>query len=196
MTPSTNHPHVPHPKPPAPSFLSRISIAFSAFFRILANADYAARVDGLQHGAGVVPPQAPAPVAVAPAPAISNNDAALQLLGLLQREARLIDFTQENLSSYTDADIGGAARVVHEGCCKVLREHFTIEPVRKEAEGSRVTLGDGFDARAIRLTGNVVGKAPFLGSLSHRGWRASEVRLPKVAESHDLTVLAQAEVEL
>ena len=119
-----------------------------------------------------------------------------ELLGLLQRDARLIDFTQENLSSYSDADIGAAARVVHEGCCKVLREHFTLAPVRPEAEGNRISLNEGFDARAIRLTGNVVGKAPFQGSLSHRGWRATEVRLPTLAEGHDATVLAQAEVEL
>jgi hypothetical protein len=78
----------------------------------------------------------------------------------------------------------------------VLREHFTLVPVRAEAEGSRISLNDGFDARAIRLTGNVVGKAPFQGSLSHRGWRATEVRLPTLAEGHDATVLAQAEVEL
>lgn len=145
----------------------------------------------------MAPPQAPAPTVVAPAPAkVASHDAALQLLGLLQRDARLIDFTQENLSSYSDAEIGGVARVVHEGCCKVLREHFTITPVRQETEGSRVTLNNGFDARAIRLTGNVVGQAPFQGSLSHRGWRATEVRLPKLADSHDVTVLAQAEVEL
>jgi hypothetical protein len=118
------------------------------------------------------------------------------LLSLFQREARLIDFTQENLSAYSDADIGAAARVVHEGCAKVLREHFTIESIRSEAEGSRVTLPGGFDAAAVRLTGNVVGKAPFTGTLSHRGWRAAGVRLPKLAEAHDAKVLAPAEVEL
>ena len=145
----------------------------------------------------MAPPQAPAPTVVAIPPAkLANHDAALQLLFLLQRDARLIDFTQENLNNYSDAEIGGVARVVHEGCSKVLREHFTITPVRQETEGSRVTLNNGFDARAIRLTGNVVGQAPFQGSLSHRGWRATEVRLPKLAESHDMTVLAQAEVEL
>ncbi|WP_436264968.1 DUF2760 domain-containing protein [Pseudoduganella sp. LjRoot289] len=146
----------------------------------------------------VAPTAAPTP-APAAAPVIlreATPDAALQLLGLLQREARLIDFTQENLSAYADADIGAAARVVHEGCAKVLREHFTIEPVRAEAEGSRVTLDEGFDAAAVRLTGNVVGKAPFKGSLSHRGWRATSVRLPKLAEAHDAKVLAPAEVEL
>jgi hypothetical protein len=127
---------------------------------------------------------------------VATPDAALQLLGLFQREARLIDFTQENLSAYSDADIGAAARVVHEGCGKVLREHFTIEAVRGEAEGSRVVLEEGFDASAVRLTGNVVGKAPFRGALSHRGWRASSVRLPKLAEAHDAAILAPAEVEL
>lgn len=166
-----------------PSFVQRIPLAFSAFFQVLF---------------GNMPP----PVAAQPAPPAAvvlreaTPDAALQLLGLLQKEARLIDFTQEDLSSYSDADIGGAARVVHEGCCKVLRDHFTIAPVRPEAEGSRIALPEGFDASAIRLTGNVVGQAPFKGSLSHRGWRATETRLPKLTPSHDVTVLAQAEVEL
>ena len=177
------------PNPSVPSFFKRISIAFASFFSALSDPAYAARVQDLS--------EVPAPAPAAPAPLRqASQDAALQLLALLQREARLIDFTQENLSSYSDAEIGGAARLVHEGCAKVLREHFTLAPVRPEAEGSRITLNDGFDARAIRLTGNVVGQAPFQGVLSHRGWRAGEVRLPKLAESHDSAVLAQAEVEL
>lgn len=120
----------------------------------------------------------------------------MQLLSLLQREARLIDFTQENLAGHADADIGAAARVVHEGCAKVLRDYFTIEAVRQEAEGSRVTLPAGFDPASVRLTGNVVGAAPFTGTLSHRGWRAAGVRLPKLSEQHDAAILAPAEVEL
>jgi hypothetical protein len=181
----------PTPHLQQPSLSRRIAIAISAFFNILSNPVFAAKVDELHHV------QAPAPTPPAPAPLTqASPDAALQLLGLLQRDARLIDFTQENLTSYSDADIGAAARVVHEGCCKVLREHFTIAPVRQEAEGSRITLLEGFDARAVRLTGNVVGNAPFKGSVSHRGWRALDVRLPKLVASHDATVLAQAEVQL
>lgn len=187
-----------------PSFGSRISLAIGAFFKTLGDAEFAARVR--DDGIGPVAAPAAAPVAApaptpAPAPAAAplreaTPDAALQLLSLFQREARLIDFTQENLSAYSDADIGAAARVVHEGCAKVLREHFSIEAIRSEAEGSRVTLQEGFDAAAVRLTGNVVGKAPFSGTLSHRGWRAASVRLPKLAEAHDAKVLAPAEVEL
>lgn len=181
--------------PVLPSFFSRISIAIGAFFRALSDAEYAARLTRIDD----VPQAAAAPVAPAPAPVtlrVATPDAALQLLSLFQREARLIDFTQENLGAYSDADIGAAARVVHEGCAKVLREHFTLEPVRSEAEGSRIELPEGFDAGAVRLTGNVVGKAPFRGTLSHRGWRSAEVRLPKLAEAHDAAVLAPAEVEL
>lgn len=183
-----------------PSFFKRIPIAFGAFFSSLSNPLYAGRVQGLSQPAAPVAaaPSAPPPVAPAPPAPLktATPDAALQLLALLQRDARLIDFAQEDLAGYSDADIGGAARVVHEGCRKVLQEHFTLTPVRPEAEGSRITLEAGFDARAIRLTGNVTGQAPFNGSLSHRGWRATEVKLPQLADSHDTRVLAQAEVEL
>ena len=174
---------------PTPSFFTRVSLAFGSFFSTLSNPGYAARVQSLRE------PDKAAPAAAAP-PKPASIDAALQLLALLQRDARLIDFVQEDLASYSDAEIGGPARLVHEGCAKVLREHFTLVPVRSEAEGSPVTLAAGFDARAIRLTGNVVGQAPFRGSLSHRGWRATEVRLPTLAAGHDAAVLASAEVEL
>jgi hypothetical protein len=175
------------------SLLNRLSLAFGAFFGVLGDAALAARFAAVRHGpiaAAAAPAAAPPPLREA------SPDAALQLLALLQREARLIDFVGEELDTYDDAQIGAAARVVHEGCAKVLREHFSIVPVRSEAEGSRITLAAGFDAAAVRLTGKVVGQAPFSGSLSHRGWRVAEVRLPKLAERHDARVLAPAEVEL
>ncbi|MFP3564608.1 DUF2760 domain-containing protein [Paraburkholderia sp. SIMBA_030] len=191
-----------------PSFLGRISLAVSTFFRILGDGEFAAGVLRLRNGGGVAAGAAPAPAsASAPAPVPApqpaaptlkeaSPDAALQLLGLLQRDARFIDFVEEDIKGYSDADIGAAARLVHDGCRATLREHFTIRPVRDEAEGSRVTLAEGFDATAIRLTGNVVGKAPFNGSVSHRGWRVDEVRLPKLTDSHNARVIAPAEVEL
>src|SRR5438046_49313 len=129
---------------PKPSFFQRIPLAFGTFFSILSDAGFAARIRDLPLGAAQ-PAVPEAPKAVAPRPLReAPTDAALQLLGLLQRDARLIDFAEENLTGYSDADIGAAARLVHEGCRKVLREHFTIEPVRPEAEGSRITLNEGF----------------------------------------------------
>jgi hypothetical protein len=189
-----------------PSFWSRLSLAFGTFFKTVGDAEFAARVRDDQVGPVTAPAPAAAPApAPTPVPAAApvpvqlreaTPDAALQLLTLLQREARLIDFAHENLAAYADADIGAAARVVHEGCARVLKDHFTIAPVRTEAEGTRVTLEEGFDAASVRLTGNVVGKAPFKGTLSHRGWKATDVRLPQLAKEHDARVLAPAEVEL
>ena len=127
---------------------------------------------------------------------VATDSAALQLLGLMQREARFVDFIQEDVAPYTDAEIGAAARVVHEGCRKVLREHFTLSPVCSEAEGSRITLQAGFDAAAVRLTGNVVGQPPFTGTLSHRGWLVTQVKLPQLTDIQAAKVIAQAEVEL
>ncbi|HMW18518.1 MAG TPA: DUF2760 domain-containing protein [Accumulibacter sp.] len=181
-----------------PSLLSRLSIALNSFFKILGDADFAARVRALNDSpspaAPVVPEPPPAPVA--PPLKEATPDGALQLLGLLQREARFIDFIQEDVAAYADADIGAAARVVHEGCRKVLRDNFTLDAIREEAEGSRVTLPSGFDAAAVRVTGNVVGTAPFTGSLTHRGWRVVDTRLPKLSGKHDLRIVAPAEVEL
>ncbi|MBP6598800.1 MAG: DUF2760 domain-containing protein [Giesbergeria sp.] len=197
-----------------PSLMGRIALAVSSFFAIVGQPRFAADVARLRAEGGwpkppppaPVPTPAPAPVAPTPPPPpppppapvlqLASETAALQLLGLLQREARFIDFVEEDIAAYSDADIGAASRVVHEGCRKVLREHFTLAPVRSESEGQRLTLPAGFDAAANRITGNVVGQAPFTGTLAHRGWRAAETRLPQLAPGHDATVLAQAEIEL
>ncbi|MDD5112766.1 MAG: DUF2760 domain-containing protein [Methylobacter sp.] len=137
--------------------------------------------------------------APAPEPVIlkeATPDAALQLLGLLQKEARFIDFIKEDIGSYSDADIGVAARVVHEGCNKAINEHFTLATVRSESEGSKVTLPAGFDAGSVRLTGNIVGSAPFTGTLVHKGWQVTELRLPKLTQGYNAKIIAAAEVEL
>ena len=123
-------------------------------------------------------------------------DAALQLLTLLQQDARFIDFIQEDLTGYSDADIGAAARVVHEGSKKTLNNYFTLESIRSEDEESKVTLPTGFNAAEVRLTGNVVGEAPFTGILVHKGWKVTDIKLPKLAEGHDTSIVAAAEVEL
>lgn len=140
----------------------------------------------------VVQASAPEPVVLKE----STPDAALQLLGLLQKEARFIDFIKEDLSAFNDADIGIAARVVHEGCTKAINEHFTLAAVRNEQEGSKVTLPEGFDAATVRLTGNIVGTAPFTGTLVHKGWQVTDIRLPKLTSGHNAAIVAPAEVEL
>ncbi len=138
--------------------------------------------------------QAPAPEPVVLKQA--TPDAALQVLNLLQKEARFIDFIKEDVSAFSDAEIGAAARVVHQGCSKAVNEHFTLAPVSQDQEGSRVTLNKGFDAALFRLTGNIVGEAPFTGTLIHKGWQVTDLRLPKLTEGHNANIIAAAEVEL
>ncbi len=176
-------------------FLTRLSLALRAFGRILTDPTFAGSV--LRLARGEPSPAAPAVEPPRPAPLREAlPDSALQLLALLQQEGRFVDFLEENVTAYSDAEIGGAARVVHEGCRKVVRDYLQIEPVRSEAEGARLTLAAGFDAASVRLTGNVVGQPPFTGTLMHRGWRVAQIKLPKLAEGHDVRILAPAEVEL
>ena len=194
-------------EPQALPFFPRLSAAFGSFFALLGDGHLAARVQTLRAGAPLAsevpppapvkaPPPPPAPAPPAPVRATANVDAALQLLALLQRESRFIDFLQEDIAAYSDADVGDAARLLHGGARKVLVDTFDLEAVRNEAEGSRLTLPAGYDAAAVRVTGNVVGQPPFTGTLQHKGWRVTNVRLPALTEGHDTRVIAPAEVEL
>lgn len=156
---------------------------------------------GRQVVAGLSPQE---PISAKPAPGEAKSAAApervhasgLLLLSALQREGRLIDFLQQEVTGFSDEDVGAAARVVHAGCHKVLKQYLVFEPVLKEAEGATVTVPPGFDAQRIRLTGNVAGQPPFRGSLKHHGWVATQVRLPQPSASLDPRIVAPAEVEL
>ena len=121
---------------------------------------------------------------------------AVQMLALLQRDGRLVDFLQEDVSAYGDAQIGAAVRDIHKGCRKVLAEHVVVAPLRREPDESTIRVEAGFDPSQIRLIGNVVGKPPFTGTLKHPGWRAEKLDLPELPPSYDATVIAAAEVEL
>jgi hypothetical protein len=171
------------------SFLTRLWFAWICFFRVLFDRAFAERVWKRERAL----PEPAAPKSSAPTP---TCDAALQLLALLQREGRLVDFLEQDVTSFSDAEIGQAARVVHEGCRKALRAHLTIAPVRAEDEGANVTLEAGFNPAEVKLSGNVAGSGPYKGTLRHRGWRASGVSLPVAVKGHDASVVAPAEVEI
>jgi hypothetical protein len=146
------------------------------------------------------PPRAEPKSAEAPRPSAEPLTRAVQVLSLLQQKGRLIDFLQEDLGGYDDAQIGAAVRNIHEGCRQALSEMLKLEPVLKDEEGAAITVPAGFDPQAIRLTGNVVGKPPFTGVLRHRGWRTERVELPEqIAPANPAGkgfVLQAAEVEV
>jgi len=175
------------------SLATRLWFAWLCFFRVLFDGAFAARLWSAR-----LPPSLAAPTP-APAPTPEHEltpTPALQLLGLLQREGRLVDFLQQDIASFPDADVGAAARVVHEGCRRTLRSHATIEPVRPESEGAPIELAAGFAPDEVKLTGGVGGQPPYKGVLRHRGWRATRLELPRVVGQHDSHILAPAEVEL
>lgn len=174
-----------------------------AFFRIIFDAPFAAAVavargSGAQPAPSLEPAEAlAAPVAPPPAvPSESSDAAALVLLSLLQAEGRFVDFIQQDIGGFPDADIGAVARVVHAGCRKVLASHLQIAAIRGEPEGQLVALEPGFDPSRVKLTGNVSGSGRLSGVLRHRGWQATNVHLPTVVDVAGTLVLCPAEVEL
>ena len=135
----------------------------------------------------------------APEPVILKEftpDAATQLLSLLQKNARFIDFIFEDIAAYNDQEVGMIARVVHDGCRKVINEHFILAPICPNKENSPITIHHDFDADAFFLTGNITGQAPFTGTLIHKGWQVTEIKLPKISETHNVSIITPAEVEL
>ena len=119
----------------------------------------------------------------------------LRLLAILQRSGRLVDFLKEDISGFTDAQVGAAAREVHAECAKALEELVTIRPLYEESEGARIKLPVGYEAATVKLTGKVVGQPPYEGILVHRGWKAAKRSLPKQAVAQT-EVISPAEIEV
>lgn len=150
----------------------------------------------------------PAPEAQAPAPTLppestparpaeESADRAVQMLALLQRDGRLIDFFSEDITPYQDAQVGAAVRELHANCRKSLEQYVKLEPILAGEEDRPVTVDAGFDPASVKLVGNVTGQPPLRGLLRHRGWRATEVKLPPLApQESGRAVVAPAEVEI
>ena len=184
-------------------FLERLPLAFRCFFSILFHADIPLDiVRKLVKSAGAAPQ---AVIVTAPSgsrlkeverPASETFDRAVQMLALLQRDGRLVDFLAENISAYPDTQVGAAVRTIHDNCRQVLDQYVKLEPILNSEEDQPVTVPAGFDLAAIRLIGNVAGEPPVRGVLRHKGWRVKEVNLPPLPQGAGRLVVAPAEVEL
>jgi hypothetical protein len=134
-----------------------------------------------------------------PAPASNQAEAEIaSFLATLQERGRLVDFLMEDITTYNDAQVGAAARVVHGGCKAVLQEHLAIRPLREESEGSAVTVALGYAADEYRFIGKISGAGPFSGTLVHRGWKTESVKLPRLVRVNAgrMPTIAPAEIEL
>jgi hypothetical protein len=176
--------------------MRRFSLAFRSLFAILFHGELPADIVSALGLAGKGPK---APAHVEKSAEASNG--ALQMLAILQRDARLVDFLMEDISQYTDEQVGTAVRGLHGQCRKALSRYVSLEPVIDGVEGGFTKLeadsSGRLDPSRVKLLGNVgTGGLREGGLLRHRGWRAEKVELPPLDPRHDLSIVAPAEVEI
>lgn len=171
--------------------MSRISLAFRSFFSILFGGELPADIASAFGYAKPVK-EKPAPP---PPPAFQPADGAVQILGILQRDSRLIDFLMEDIAAYSDDQIGAAVRTMQEQAKAALQRYVKLGPVIDGVEGTFAKASGG--PSAVKFIGNVPsGPPPKGGTLRHRGWKAEKVDLPQLAAKQDTTVVAPAEIEI
>lgn len=172
----------------------RILLAIRCFFAILF---HGALSDALLADLGIGRRAAPAAAPSAPPPPTARpaSDGALQVLGILQRDSRLIDFIMEDVSAYADDQIGAAVRSLHDQARESLTRYVKLQPVIDSVEGTFTRSGP-IDPGAVKFIGNVPANTPTGGILRHKGWKASQVDLPALGAKQDVTVLAPAEIEI
>lgn len=168
--------------------MNRLALAFRSFFALLFD--------------GALPPEittalslVPKPAPVPPAPVVKTSDGALQLLGILQRDGRLLDFLLEDIAAYSDEQVGAAVRDVQLQCRESLNRYAQFAPVLDAAEGSYVKT-PAVKPEALKFIGNVPAGTPGGGVLRHRGWRAVKIELPALNPKQDSSLLAPAELEV
>ena len=175
--------------------MSRIAAAFKSFFSILfsgALPEDVARSFGYTKAAAPKPaPPPPAP----PKPQAGPDDGAVQILSILQHDARLVDFLMEDITAYSDDQVGAAVRDVQSQAREAMQRYLRLVPVVDGVEGVYVKT-EGVAKGTYKLVGNVPpnGKAPG-GLLRHKGWRAERVDLPAAAPAGSLLAPAEIEVE-
>ncbi len=174
--------------------MNRIALAFRTFFALL----FSGKLDDeLVADLGLKPKPVPVakPAAPPPPPKANASDGALQVLGILQRDSRLLDFFLEDISAYSDEQVGSAARGVHTEVRPVLERYFKFAPVIDGVEGVFVTAPTK-DATKVKFIGNVPAAPPSGGVLRHRGWQVTDVNFPPLPNGTNIKVLAPAELEV
>ena len=178
--------------------MSRIVLAFRSFFNILFSGTLSDGVlNGLRltrRGAAASKPTATGKAGPAAPPAVRVSDGALQLLAILQRDARLVDFLMEDIAGYADDQVGAAVHELHDQCRDSLRRAIALEPVIDGVEGT-FAKAPSTDSSVVKFIGNVPAKPPSGGTLRHKGWKAVKIDLPALA-GKDANVIAPAEIEI
>ncbi|HLV30915.1 MAG TPA: DUF2760 domain-containing protein [Chitinispirillaceae bacterium] len=177
--------------------MNRLELALRTFFWIFFNKRFAKKIEQFFFESPKQPESKEKIVVKEKIEPKKRRSEAVQIIGMLQREGRLVDFLKESIDSYSDSQIGAAVRDIHRDCAAVVDRVFAIEPLVKENEGDTLSVLQGFDPEEYHLTGNLTGNPPYKGILRHHGWRAKKVELPVWnGNSEAANVIAAAEVEL
>jgi len=120
----------------------------------------------------------------------------LRLLGILQREARLVDFLMENLKGVDDSQIAAAVRDLQPKAQAALKKYIDVVPLVALADGSDLEVPVGHHPSHFKVVGNVPPNPPYKGQLRHPGWKASKLDLPPLARGEDGMILEPTEVEV
>lgn len=171
--------------------MHRLVLAFRSFYQLLF---HGALAEPVLTELGLARREPAKPAAAAPPP-VRASDGALQMLSILQRDARIIDFIMEDISPYADDQVGAAVRTLHDQCRESLTRYLTLQPVIDGVEGT-FTRTPGADSALVKFIGNVPAGTPPGGVLRHKGWRAAKVDLPALNPRQDATVIAPAEIEI
>src|SRR5262245_42457781 len=102
--------------------MQRLVLAFRAFFAILFRFELPADIlsaSGL-HEKATQP-------ALRAEGSVPTSNGAMQMLAILQRDARLVDFLMEDVSPHSDEQIGAAVRDLHGRCRKALSRYVRLE---------------------------------------------------------------------
>jgi len=172
--------------------LGRIWLAIRSFFSILFSGSLPE--DGLTK-LGLTRRGAPKPQAASAPAGPRPSDGALQMLSILQRDARLVDFIMEDIATYTDDQVGAAVRGLHDQARESLARYVKLEPVIDGVEGT-FTKPALSDPAAVKFVGNVPAGKPSGGLLRHKGWRAGKIDFPPLNPKQDSSILAPAEIEV
>ncbi|MCH2210986.1 MAG: DUF2760 domain-containing protein [Fuerstiella sp.] len=122
---------------------------------------------------------------------------AVTLLAAFRRDTRCVDFVQESIDGYNDAQVGAAVRDGHCGFRDVLKRMFDLRPIIDREEDGDILAPDPASAR-WHLIGNMGQSSRTVsGRLLHAGWKSLRCRVPEWSgSSSDTEVVSPAEVQV
>lgn len=172
-----------------------LGVAIRAFSAGLFNRQLADQIQQVLDGKNTQPadPALPAPDSKPLKPTSPARSDAITLLSALQREARLVDLIQEDLSAFSDAQVGAAARPCLQQCKSTLDRTLGLRSVSDGPEGSTVDVATGASPARFQWIGEGTGTS---GKLVHQGWQASKVELADwTGDPADANIIAAAQLQ-